>query len=95
MYSRKSLLPPPFLALPRLKGQYTIDTDACDSKVGRVLLQQQKSKVLKRIGYWSWTLYDAETRNESTHEKFLAVFWAKLHLCSYIEGTHSMVRIDH
>lgn len=35
------LISPPVMALPKPKGKYTIDTDACDEQVGYVLLQTQ------------------------------------------------------
>lgn len=35
------LISPSVLELPRFTGRYTVDTDACDRKVGCVLLQEQ------------------------------------------------------
>lgn len=49
----EKLITPPVLALPRLNGQYTINTDVCDTQVECVLLQKQKYNLLKLIGYWS------------------------------------------
>lgn len=60
---------PPVLALPRLDGYYTIDTDACDAQVGRVQLQKQESKVLKPVGYWSRSDCVAERRYNTTHKE--------------------------
>lgn len=31
---KKELVDPPVMDLPRLKGHYTIETDACDKKIG-------------------------------------------------------------
>lgn len=39
---KEKLTTPPVLALPQLNGQYTIDTDACDTQVGCELLQEHE-----------------------------------------------------
>lgn len=41
---RDKLITPPVVTLPRLAGQCTTETDACDTKVGYVSLQEQKAK---------------------------------------------------
>lgn len=41
----------PILALPRADGQYSIDTDDCDTQVWCVLVQKQEDKVLKPLDY--------------------------------------------
>ena len=38
---KRLLMNPPILCLPRLGYTYTLNTDACDKKVGRTLLQDQ------------------------------------------------------
>lgn len=40
---KNQLMIPLVLALRQLKGQYTVDTDASDTQVGCVLLQEKKS----------------------------------------------------
>lgn len=52
-FLQEKLTTPSVLALPRSDNQYIIDTDACSTQVGCVLLQQQKNNVLTRIGSWS------------------------------------------
>lgn len=41
---------PHVLVLPRVNGQYRIDTDGCGTQDGCVLLQGQKYKALKAVG---------------------------------------------
>lgn len=64
----KKLTTPPVLALSGSNGQYIIDTDAHDTQVGFVLLQEQKVKILKPISYCSSPHCDAECHFDTTHE---------------------------
>lgn len=57
----------PALALPQLNGQYIIDTDASDTQMDYDLLQEQKVKVLKPIGFWFCSFCDAKTRYSSAY----------------------------
>lgn len=70
-------------ALSRLKGDYTINKDACNPQIGHELLQQQKETVLKPIGYRFCSFCNAETRYGSTCEEYLEVVWAVLLRSSY------------
>lgn len=48
------LIYPPFPVLPRAKGRYIINTDACDAcdrQIGAMLFQEQPDRPLKPIGY--------------------------------------------
>jgi RNase H-like domain found in reverse transcriptase len=65
---RASLLHPPILALPRIEGAFTLDTDASDNQLGCCLLQEQPDGTQKPIGYWSRGLTSYE-KNYSTTEK--------------------------
>lgn len=67
------LITPTVLALPKSNGQYTTDTDACDTQVGCVLSQEHVDKILKPIGYWMRSLCDAEHRHDTTQKERLAV----------------------
>lgn len=44
---------PAVLPLPRTTGQYMVDTYACDSQVGFILLQQEKESTARPIMYCS------------------------------------------
>lgn len=86
---------PPILAHPRKVGQYTVDTDACDSQVGCVLLKQHEDGTARPIRYWSRTLTGIEQKLETTHEKRLAVMWALLLLRPYLGLDRLNIRTDH
>lgn len=92
---KSKLVEPPVLALPRGKGRYTVDTDACNEQVGCVLLQEQPDGVKRPIGYWPRTLTTAERAYGTTHRECLAVIWAVLILRPYLEGTRFTIRTDH
>jgi len=53
---RDALLQPPVLALPRRVAPFTIDVDACDTQLGRDLLQEQPDSHLKLVGFYSRAL---------------------------------------
>lgn len=91
---KDKLVAPPVLALPQLAGQYTIDTDACDTQIGCVILQEQEDKVSNPTRYWSRSLYETERHYDRTHKKCLAVIWAVLLLGPYLDGSHFVVRTN-
>lgn len=64
---------PSILPLARATSQYTVDTDACNSQVACVLLQQQEDGIAKSIGYWSRTLTSAEQKLTTTDKESVAV----------------------
>lgn len=56
---KEKLITTPALALYRPKGQYKIETDACDNQTGCVQLKVWKNNALKPIDYWSHLLCGA------------------------------------
>lgn len=68
----------PVLALPRATGPYTADTDAGNSKVGSVLLQQQGDSPTRPIRYWSHTVSSDKGKLAITHRDCLAVIQSVL-----------------
>lgn len=63
-------------AFPRLPGAFTVDKDAKDRKFAckRILVQPVGHE--KPNDYWSLSLPDAESANDSTHRERLSVVWA-------------------
>lgn len=74
------LVIPPVMAQPRAKGQYTVNTEASDIQIGRVLLQEQNDKVLNPIVYSSKSLCEAERQHNTTQKECLKVVWSVLML---------------
>lgn len=83
------------LALPRRKGQYTVDTDASAGQLGCFLLQEQPQGGLKPVGFWSRGLTSAEKNYSTTERECLAVVWALFLLRPYLLGNRFIVRTDH
>ena len=85
---KEKLLNPPILTLPRIGRRYTIYTDACNVQIGCVLLidQEDENSTIMPIGYWSWSLSQAEQGYHTTERECLAVVWAVLLLRPYLEG---------
>lgn len=90
---KNKLITPLVPALPRLNGKHTIDTDACDSRVRCILLQigTQGSKVLRLLVS---LVVRCEKRDDTTPKKCLAVLWAVLLQCPYLEGSHFIVKTE-
>lgn len=85
---------PPIHVFPRGNGLYTIEIDACDTQVGCILLQAQKSGAEKRFGYWSGRLSASERQPATTHKESVALLWAILLFRLYLERRWSTVRTD-
>jgi RNase H-like domain found in reverse transcriptase len=92
---RASLLHPPILALPRIEGAFTLNTDASDNQLGFCLLQEQPDGTQKPIGYWSRGLTSTEKNYSTTEKECLEIVWAILHLRPYLEGKKFIIRTDH
>lgn len=85
----------PVLALPQRTEQCAVETDSYGIQVRCVLLQQYGNKILKPIGYWSWSLCDAKTRFCATFKKVLAIVSALLQLRLHLRGIWLVVRAGH
>jgi RNase H-like domain found in reverse transcriptase/Reverse transcriptase (RNA-dependent DNA polymerase) len=92
---RDALLNPPILALPRIEGAFTLDTDASDHQLGCCLLQSQPDVSQRPVGYWSRGLTSAEKNYSITEKECLAIVWAILHLRPYLEQQNFTIRTDH
>lgn len=73
---QKSLTTPLVLVLPRTKGKLTFDTDACDSLIGCVIIQQRPDYMNRPIGFRSRYLKDGERQYDKTHRECQAVFFS-------------------
>lgn len=63
----------PIFALPRIVGELRGDTDACNEKVGCVLLQKKPVAKAQPVGYWSWKLSSPEINYSTAERECLAV----------------------
>lgn len=66
---------PRVLSMPRHSSLYVLETDACDSQVGCVLIQPDDKRSLRPFNYWSQILCSAERNNDMTERERLAIVW--------------------
>ena len=92
---KRRLTSPPILALPKQKGYYKLDTDACEHQVGCTLLHDQGESGYVPMGYWIRALKKQERDYTTTENECLAIVWAILLLWPYLEGQRCTVRTDH
>lgn len=86
---KSSLVTAPVLALPNFSKPFHIQTDACDSGVGAVILQEGHplTFVSKALG--------PRTRNLSTYDKeFLAILVAVEHWRAYLQHSEFIIYTD-
>jgi transposase InsO family protein len=80
--------------LPDLNGMFIIQSDASETGLGAVLLQE-KDKVRHPIWFCSRTLKPAETRYSVSEKECLAVLWAIDKFRGFIEYSHFIIETDH
>lgn len=59
--------------LSKRKGQYTLDTEACDKKIRCLLLQEQEDGCNRSVGHWTSTCNVKEQKLTAAHWDFLEV----------------------
>jgi RNase H-like domain found in reverse transcriptase len=82
---KNALINPPILKLPREGTPYTLDVDACDSKLGACLQQEQPDGTLAPCGFYSRILNQAEKNYCTPKRESLAMVWAMLLLRPNLE----------
>ena len=84
----------PILQLPDWKKEFVVRTDASDSGVGAVLLQEVDG-MLKPITYISKKLLPRETRYSTIEKECLAIVWAVERFQVYLYGREFVLQTDH
>lgn len=87
---KKAMSTTPVLTLPDFSKQFVVETDACDSGVGAVLMQDSHpvaflSKALS-VHHWSLSIYEKE---------FLALIMAVERWRSYLQRGEFIIKTDH
>ena len=91
---KTALTQKPTLRLPNFEKHFVLQTDASDSGLGTVLLQEHDG-VNMPVMYISRKLNAAETRYSTIKRECLALFWATKRLHVYLYGTEFILEIDH
>lgn len=89
-YNLKQLMTStPVLAIPNFSLPFTVETDACSTGVGAVLMQQDRP-----VAYLSEAL-GPKHQNLSIYEEFLALIMAVEKWRSYLQRQEFIIRTDH
>lgn len=83
------------LALPRSKGLWNLDTDACDKEVGCVLMQDQQDRTKNAIIKCIRAFIPAHQNYDTTRQDCLAVVWSLLFLNHYLKRRRFTIRMIH
>lgn len=82
---KEILTSPPLLAFPDFSKLFIVQTDACNTGLGAVLLQEEDTGARRPIAYASRGLTDYERKRDTFHLEALAVVWALKKFSKYIE----------
>ncbi|XP_025116167.1 uncharacterized protein LOC112577326 [Pomacea canaliculata] len=84
----------PVLQLPDPSKMYVLSTDASDTGIGAVLMQEHEGKLFP-VCYASRKLNGAERRYSTIEKECLAIVWAVRKFRLYLEGVRFTIRTDH
>ena len=91
---KKHLCQKPILCLPDVTKEYTLRTDASDTGLGAILLQDQGDG-LQPLAYGSKKLKGAELKYSVIEKECMAVVWGVKKFEPYLYGTHFTLETDH
>uniref|UniRef100_H2ZRV8 Reverse transcriptase RNase H-like domain-containing protein n=1 Tax=Latimeria chalumnae TaxID=7897 RepID=H2ZRV8_LATCH len=92
---KESLTSTPVLTLSDFRKPFTVHTDASDTGLGAVLMQQDAKGHETVIADASRTLHPTERSSSTTERECLAVIWAIEHFRPYVEGMPFTIVMDH
>ena len=84
----------PILCLPNFEKEFLLRTDASESGIGAVLLQEQGEYKLP-IGYASKKLLDREKRYSTIEKECYAIVWGVQKFKCYLYGKEFILETDH
>lgn len=87
---KKAMTTTPVLALPDFSQPFVVETDACDSGIGAVLMQGDRP-----IAYLSKALSEAHKTLSIYEKEFLALIMAVERWRSYLQRQQFVIRTDH
>jgi len=84
----------PVLRLFQLNKDHVLQTDACNSQIGAVLMQREDDAKLHPVMYASRKLLPRERRYAIAEKEALAIFWAVHKYYKYLYGTKFTLQTD-
>ena len=84
----------PILHLPDVNRTFTLRTDASDTGIGAILLQEHEGQKFP-TAYASKKLLDRERAYSTIEKECLAVVWAVLKFETYLYGREFVLEVDH
>ena len=91
---KKKLVTSPILQLPDLNKEFTLRTDASDTGVGSILLQEVAGEKFP-VAYASKKFNKHQMRYSVMEKECLAVVWAVLKFEPYLYGKEFVIETDH
>ena len=91
---REALLKRPILRLPDHSRNFTLRTDASNSGIGAVLMQEHEGK-LHPVAYASKKLTNAETKYSTLEKECLAIIWGVGKFRLFLAGKKFVLQTDH
>jgi len=95
-HSLKSyVINPPILLLPDFKKQFILQTDASDTGIGAILMQENDQGEKHPVAFASRKLLPRETRYATIERECLAIVWGVQKFESYLYGKQFILETDH
>lgn len=91
---KRCIASPPILRLPDLTKTFVLRTDASDSSLGAMLMQEHDGH-LHPIGYASRKLLSRESAYSTIERECLALVWGVQKFSLYLYGRPFLVQTDH
>lgn len=86
---------PPILALADLSRVFILQTDASNTGIGAVLLQEDSEGIKRPISFASRKLLPRESRYSTIERECLAIVWAITKFQEYLYGVEFILETDH
>ena len=92
---QQHIVNPPILRLADLQRTFILQTDASDTGVGAVLLQEDDEAVKHPVAFASRKLLPRETRYSTIEKECLAIIWGITKFQEYLYGKEFILETDH
>jgi len=91
---RRVIASQPILCLPDYSKQFLLQTDASDSRIGAVLLQET-NRLRHPIGFASRKLLPREQNYATIERECLAIVWGISKFDNFLYGQHFLLEVHH